>query len=374
MEENIEQYLFSPKTSKMSMSKKTRKSNIFGFIKERNVTFLIDISGSMYHCLAPVKEHLIDILNERAVSFNGDSMFNVIAFSDDVLQWTNRSMPCTMRTVPMATMWIRHLRCKTSTNAPKALMLAFDDVSTEAICIVTDGLPDKKSGIILSKISQVSKGRPVYCIYISSPTSDNRALTFLERLAEQTNGSLHSVSFSAVGTVEKTDKIYPDCFISNNCTSTINTQFNRCNVSPRTVQFTDFNSDKEATCKRYTLSNGCPCDDEISLQTESSMTSLNYSPSCKPLMGTCDTFVPVPKSAWGRSSRKQYSRPNSDVLAYADTVISSRGLIEERPQPPIAVSWMTGRRVLAKGDDGFYYLGKISEVVSNIYSLHVNKK
>ena len=81
------------------------KPTIFGKIADKNVTFLVDISGSMYRALEDVKKHLIQAITDKSLK-DYDGMFNIIAFSDEVHPWASTVMPCTSRTVAIATDWI----------------------------------------------------------------------------------------------------------------------------------------------------------------------------------------------------------------------------------------------------------------------------
>ena len=58
-------------------------NNIFGEIPEKNVIFVIDTSGSMYDVLASVKDHIAEVLIDRAYNRPG-TYFNVIEFSSEV--------------------------------------------------------------------------------------------------------------------------------------------------------------------------------------------------------------------------------------------------------------------------------------------------
>ena len=91
-------------------ARRTGKSpTIFGRIKAKNVTFLVDISGSMYRILDDMKDQLIRAISDISTN-DYDAMFNLIAFSDDVYPWASSLMPCTPRTVSIASDWIRYVR------------------------------------------------------------------------------------------------------------------------------------------------------------------------------------------------------------------------------------------------------------------------
>ena len=60
-------------------------TSLFGPIQDRNVTFLVDTSGSMYFTLPTVKENLIESLLE--LSEHADCHFNIIEFNRKVKPW-----------------------------------------------------------------------------------------------------------------------------------------------------------------------------------------------------------------------------------------------------------------------------------------------
>ena len=93
--------------TKIEAKLRRKTPTIFGRIYEKNVTFVIDVSGSMYRCLEDVKEQLIKTISDKAVN-EYDSMFNIIAFSDVSYPWASSLMPCTQRTIDIAADWIRY--------------------------------------------------------------------------------------------------------------------------------------------------------------------------------------------------------------------------------------------------------------------------
>jgi hypothetical protein len=75
---------------------------IFGEVLEKNVTFCIDTSGSMYKSLDVVKEHLIETLLKHANKSQPRS-FNLVEFNSDVTQWADKMVKCSPQTVAVAT-------------------------------------------------------------------------------------------------------------------------------------------------------------------------------------------------------------------------------------------------------------------------------
>ena len=184
--------------------------NIFLGIREQNVTFCIDISGSMYSTIKTVKEQLIQYLLEQSVlaKLNLNRLFNLIAFSSEVYPWANNMVLWNTATVNSCINWITDLETKTGTNTLDALITSFHDNNTNAVVLVTDDLPDQDAYTILDQVSQYSKGRPVHCIYISSSREDDQAaIEFLQNLATITRGSFKIVTIGRFGV----EKITPIC-------------------------------------------------------------------------------------------------------------------------------------------------------------------
>ena len=70
--------------------------------------------------------------------------------------------------------------------------------------------------------------------------------------------------------------------------------------------------------------------------------------------------------------RKHFDNAQSRILQFADSLFQSREIMnstkKESSASSLAASLMKGRRVLARRDsDGFYYLGRVIEVVSLSY-------
>ena len=180
---------------------------LFGQIHERNVTFCIDTSGSMYNALDAVKEHLLEALQDRALSGN-ESKFNLIDFNTEVTQWSDRMVKCTPQTAAVARQWIQKLAPKTGTNTLDALLTAFSDPDCDAIYLVTDGLPDQSPVEILDHVAYASRNRPVHCFYIQDGTPDAEATEFLQDLAMETYGSFHMITIAQHGSIERITPVY----------------------------------------------------------------------------------------------------------------------------------------------------------------------
>lgn len=217
-----------------TMPVSTHLPTIFGEVVERDVTFCIDTSGSMFNCIHVVKEQLIETLMKHALR-EGDTTFNIIEFNSEVTQWADKMVACTPETVKVAAEWIRKLSAKTGTNTLDALLTAFQDRSCQAVYLVTDGLPDNFIEDILDTVIEAAKGRPIHCIYLSGEKADATAVEFLEDLAVESFGSLHIATLTTHGCVERISPIYRSEHASGRVIRTVNNtlrpNFKTCSVT-----------------------------------------------------------------------------------------------------------------------------------------------
>lgn len=180
---------------------------LFGPILDDHVSFCIDTSGSMYNCLEAIKEHLIEALFQKAHE-ERDCTFNLIEFGTEVTQWSDKMVQCTPQTVAVAAEWISRLEVKTGSNMLDALLTAFNDGECEAIVLVTDGNPDQHPAEILDTIAYASQNRPVHCYYVQDNAEDQVSLEFLQDLAMETYGSLHVITVTQHGSIERVTPLY----------------------------------------------------------------------------------------------------------------------------------------------------------------------
>ena len=208
--------------------------SIFGEVLERDVTFCVDTSGSMFKCLHVIKEQLIETLFRHAQR-EGDTAFNIIEFNSEVTQWADKMVSCTIETVEVAADWIRKLAAKTGTNTMDALLTALQDKSCRAVYLVTDGLPDTFAEEILDTVIDAANGRPIHCIYLTGEKADTAAVEFLEDLAVESFGSLHIASLTTHGFVERITPVYRADHASGRVIRTVNDtlrpNFKTCGVS-----------------------------------------------------------------------------------------------------------------------------------------------
>lgn len=185
--------------------------NLFGSIVPNvNTTFLIDTSGSMYSCLATVREHLSAYLRVHAVDVPSPQqtiLFNLIEFNSDVRRWADRSVFWSHASVVVADDWLRALVPKTGTNTLGGLITTFADSLCQQVVLVTDGIPDQEPAVILNFLQHKQQDkRPCHIFYINTPSNtDNERETvvkFLQDLAALTRGSLTIAHFTRTGVLE----------------------------------------------------------------------------------------------------------------------------------------------------------------------------
>ncbi len=103
-----------------------------------------------------------------------------------------------------------------------ALLTAFQDTMTHGVVLVTDDICDQDPFSLINQVSQVARGRPVHCIYITTSgmsrgerdDEDQAAIQFLQNLSTVTRGSFKIVSIGRFGI----DKITPVSSPSDLCT------------------------------------------------------------------------------------------------------------------------------------------------------------
>ncbi|XP_067906825.1 uncharacterized protein [Heterodontus francisci] len=182
-------------------------SILFRDIKDKNVTFVLDTSRSMYSKLDAVKYHLVQILFTRAYTVI-DCKFNIIAFSGKVAKYCDSLIDCTPQAVEKTIRWIKSLECKTGRNMQRALAIALDDTANDAVYLITDGVPDINPQEIYTMLASAAKGRPVHTLYVTGSCSKTEAHEFLEKIAWQTGASFQAASISRNGSIEQLIPVY----------------------------------------------------------------------------------------------------------------------------------------------------------------------
>ena len=312
---------------------------IFGEVCEKNVTFCIDTSGSMYKGLEMVKEHLIETLLKHA-NKGKPTMFNIVEFNSEVTQWADKMVTCTPQTVAVAKDWINKLSAKTGTNTKDALLTALGDPLCEAVCLVTDGLPDHHPAEILDRVTNIGKLRPIHCIYLSTDeTTESAATEFLEDLAVESYGSLHIVCLTTHGCVEKIEPIYRADHANERVIRTLNGAV----YSP--------------DIKQCTVATTLQVDPDESLRLTPRLARMGPPPYYYP---PWFDWLSMPHRYYYPHGWSRY-RPARGWLKAQEEMMES---IETSGVSPAAGSLLINKTVLARRlDDGYFYMGTVKSQV-----------
>lgn len=362
------------------------KINIFSGIREPNVTFCLDISGSMYNMIDTIKEQLIEFLLDQSVlaKLNFNRMFNLIAFSTEVYPWANGMVLWNTSTVNSAINWVRDLETKTGTNTLDALVSAFHDEQCTAICLITDDVSDQEPYAILNQISALSRGRPVHCIYVSSVdrAEDRAAIEFLQNLSSITRGYFKIVSVGRQG-LEKITPVstydYATAYQLGNLTLNANTNHlltNTVSTSSIASQYIQrpifttttggaslISSAPSAIMNRYVHPKW--------LNEPASYAYPKYVSYPRVLL-TGEGRLPSKSIAWSRFRPVRVSNDGT-VLAVTDSVMNSTSPANDIAYTPDAGTLLVNRNVLARSQlDGNYYKGKVINQVTYSVVTHLN--
>ncbi|KAJ8050982.1 von Willebrand factor A domain-containing protein 3A [Holothuria leucospilota] len=327
---------------------------MIGTIEEKNVTFLIDTSGSMYSFLPVVKEHLIEALLTRAFK-EKDTMFNIVEFSSTVTPWADKMVKCTPQTVMLAGEWLRQLESSTGTNTLDALVVAFTDPVCEGVYLITDGLPDQSPNTILKEVAKVGQGRPVHCIYLVGASADTPAHEFLESLAVQTSGTFHLISLTQEGNIEKVTSVVQADHAGRRINNPVYTTHMISSVVGENNNLSDLEAEPKLVLQQNTTQKSGEQEHQ-GLKYCSVKTSLDYNPllesetQTEPVAFTSPSkIVRYPGTAW-----EAYRPPRlvRRLVTHSSPLVADKGLIQ-------------GMRVLAKRDrDGYYCPGTLTEEIN----------
>lgn len=328
--------------------------NIFLGIREPNVTFCLDISGSMYSSLTTVKEQLIQYLLEQSVlaKLNLNRLFNLIAFSTEVYPWASSMVLWNTSTVNSAINWIKDFETKTGTNTLDALITAFKDEMNHAVVLVTDDIPDQEPYQVLNQISYHARGRPVHCIYISNGRDEDRsAIEFLQNLSTMTRGFFKIVNIGRYG-VEKITPINQD----------LSTHVQLTNLALNAAGYTTL-----GPIVSRSLTNLYPPAPFINsfaypnwLNKPDDYTYPSYVSFPKVIL-TQDGRIPNKSVAW---SRFRPVKVLYDGTVCGLTVQNNFPINKDIAYTPDAGSLLSNKPVLARSNlDGYYYKGKIQNQV-----------
>nr|CDS27269.1 von Willebrand factor A domain containing protein [Hymenolepis microstoma] len=149
------------------------------------IYLLLDISTSIRPHLTNLKAIINRLLDEQ---ISHCKLFNILAFSTDILPFRRELTLVTLETLSSAKDWLNALTCGGSTNIKLALEYALSDVLTEEVYLITDGRPDQPIDVLLAHFGQSEI--PIHTV--SFHCYDAKANSFLASLAKATCGRFHS--------------------------------------------------------------------------------------------------------------------------------------------------------------------------------------
>ena len=316
---------------------------IFGEVLEKNVTFCIDTSGSMYKGMEMVKEHLIETLHKMANSGKPYS-FNIIEFNSEVTQWSDKLVTCTPQTVAVAKDWINKLAAQTGTNTKGALLTALNDPLCDSVYLVTDGLPDHHPVEILDHVGNIGRMRPIHCVYLCTDDStEGAAIEFLEDLALESYGSFHVVHLTTHGCLERITPIYRAEHAQERVIRTINGT-----VRPN--------------LKTCSVATTLQVDPEETVRLAPRVSNLRPPPLYYPPWGPYwADWLSLPFRYYYPYAWSRY-RPARGWIKAQEQMLES---IETAGLSPAAGSLLIDKSVLARRiDDGYFYQGVVKSQVS----------
>ncbi|XP_033106629.1 uncharacterized protein LOC117108647 [Anneissia japonica] len=345
---------------------------IFGELEEKNVTFLINTSSSMFVYLNIVKKHLTEVLLARAYG-QINAKFNIMAVATEITPWADKLVQCTPQTVTLAAEWIKNLTCKTGSNMKDAFIAAYADSSCDSIYLITDRLPDQCSQEVVYLAELRSNGRPVHVILFADSEPDLFDVGLLEQLAIQTDGTLHLICVSRNGRV---DSVKPIISADNRLARTTTSILQQPLVE--TVTTTMLNSPVH-NVRTYLNEDSIPntsittmLDNFSEVNTTTFVAGVVETKSQKvcnvpssldnqPIMAQV-VYLKEPANTF--NTRSQYILPDLTWDSHSSHVHPIVYDLDE-DFSPIAGTLLNGAQVLARRDrDGYYYMGVVKQQVT----------
>lgn len=175
--------------------KNTDGSSLFSKIGNKNLTLIIDTSGSMgailpiegggsIQALDYVKLELAGLIRRQ---ISRRSRFNIITFSSDTKVWQPKLVKANSKNKKSALAFLQMQAAGGGTNLLDALVEAFKDKKTEAVLVLTDGEPSRAPEYILEEVARMNKRRKV-TIHTVAFIVGARPREFLRKLAMQNGG------------------------------------------------------------------------------------------------------------------------------------------------------------------------------------------
>ncbi|XP_052645610.1 uncharacterized protein LOC128142929 isoform X2 [Harpia harpyja] len=161
--------------------------------RAQGITFVVGMRAGAGSAAGLLRESLVRSLFLLAGGPTG-ALFNVVAFSGQVLKWRNRLVRCSLSSVAEAAAWIRSLRFENGTNAASGLAAAFEDPACQSVCLFTDILPEQESEEICQLLME-NKLHPVHVVCLLGDSDDHQRSKqkIMEKIARQSGGSFQAI-------------------------------------------------------------------------------------------------------------------------------------------------------------------------------------
>uniref|UniRef100_A0A096LUA3 DUF4537 domain-containing protein n=1 Tax=Poecilia formosa TaxID=48698 RepID=A0A096LUA3_POEFO len=267
-----------------------------------NVIYVLDVSERARAVLGSVKRLLIQTLLAKASL--GDSLFNMVGFSNTVHCWSLHMLPCLPNTVFTAFPWVHSVSCSLGRHLLAALKAALSDPACHAVHLLCTDLLEQP-GLLLRFLSALETCRPINVFYLQGPSSglERSARDYLLCLSQATRGSCYLIMFDLEGNLEKVIPIH----IVDSQPSTPASQ-TKCSHSASTIKYQPTSPALRLVCMGYSFK-------KVHLQT-----------LCRPSVGefssgSCVLCGPAVAGSEFFPGHRVLARRQADGLFYPGSVI-----------------------------------------------------
>lgn len=175
-------------------------SVIYGRVTANDVTFVVDVSGSMGTSFRTSQGETISRLNfsirelKNVISMlPATATFNILAFDSYVYQCFTDLVNTSEDNLRAAFKWCDNLRPGSSTNTKAALKSALEKTSA-AVYLLSDGVPDEPASTIVEWLKTNNpKHIPIHTIAFLMPGRDAGAANCMKAIAEVSKGVYKAV-------------------------------------------------------------------------------------------------------------------------------------------------------------------------------------
>lgn len=186
------------------------RSYIYGTIKSKHITFIVDVSGSMateFSTNSGASLQRLDFVRQEMEKvlkgFNQKHKFNIIFFSSDVDYWKKSMVNASPSFRQDALDFVNRTQAEGATNLYGAMKFAFKDPEVHSIYLLTDGMPTTGEKVdiraILGDIRDWNNNDKVRIHTTALLTGgdygsqERQAKRFMRRMARQNDGIFREI-------------------------------------------------------------------------------------------------------------------------------------------------------------------------------------